>query len=465
MLNEPLIAEIPYTDPLKILAYQQSEGILFLDSARPDATLGRYSFLAIDPFKTLIYKNGQGKLNGQWIKKDPFAILQEELSLWTLPRLENLPPFQGGIAGMLSYELGGYIEKLPQSPDPLQFPEMILGFYDLVIAWDHGLQKAWIFSSGLPEKTPINQKNRAQKRLAWLLTTLEKLPPLPTTNLFTEPAAYSITSNFTPKTYQEAVSRMMEYIRAGDIFEANLSQRFSAQLLPNCRPFMLYQRLRQLNPAPFAAYLQCGQYAIASASPERFLRLSQSTVEARPIKGTRARHQDKLQDDALAQELRTSEKDRAENIMIVDLMRNDLSRVCLPHSVTVTQLCEVESFATVHHLVSAVQGTLQADKSMIDLLKATFPGGSITGAPKIRAMEIITELEAAQRGPYCGSMGYLGFNGEMDLSIVIRTLVANGQQIAFQTGGAITVDSDPLAEYEETLVKARALIAALTKTE
>src|SRR5690606_22147538 len=246
----------------------------------------------------------------------------------------------------------------------------------------------------------------------------------------------------------------------GDIFEACIAQCFHAPM-PHLTPWQLYQRLRQFNPAPFAAYIHAGHYHIASASPERFLKLQHRQVEARPIKGTRPRDTDFSKDQALANELLASEKDWAENVMIVDLLRNDLSRVCQDHSVQVPQLCGLESYVTVHHLVSVITGKLKNNHQIVDLLRATFPGGSITGAPKIRAMEIIGEIEQIVRGPYCGSVGYFGFDGHMDTSIAIRTFAIKDQTVTFHAGGAIVADSDPLAEYQETLDKAAALKRSL----
>ncbi|MGF1612091.1 MAG: aminodeoxychorismate synthase component I, partial [Kiloniellales bacterium] len=291
----------------------------------------------------------------------------------------------------------------------------------------------------------------------------ERLGAAPVLADLPEPAAAgaAAAANFTRPAYEAAVQRGIDYIHAGDIFQANLSQRFSARLPAGETPFMLYRRLRALNPAPFAAYLKFGQDVIASSSPERFLKLSDGQVESRPIKGTRPRGHDAAEDEALARELLASEKDRAENVMIVDLLRNDLSRVCRDSSVAVPELCVLERYATVYHLVSTIVGELRPGKTAVDLLEASFPGGSITGAPKIRAMEIIAELEPTRRGPYCGSIGYIGFDGDMDSSIVIRTFSIHGDQVSFQVGGGIVADSRPAEEYEETLAKGRALLAAL----
>jgi para-aminobenzoate synthetase component 1 len=275
-------------------------------------------------------------------------------------------------------------------------------------------------------------------------------------------APLEVASNFSRSDYEAMVRRVVDYILAGDIFQANLSQRFRAPLPEGMTPFGLYCRLRRLNPAPFAAFLKFDDVEIASASPERFLSLRGNRVETCPIKGTRPRGCTPTEDRILADELLDSEKDRAENVMIVDLLRNDLSRVCRDGSVEVPRLCGLESFATVHHLVSTVLGELRPGMTAVDLLAACFPGGSITGAPKIRAMEIIAGLEPTRRGPYCGSIGYIGFDGSMDTSIVIRTYAMRNGQVTFQAGGGIVADSEPAAEYAETLAKAQALIAALS---
>jgi para-aminobenzoate synthetase component 1 len=257
------------------------------------------------------------------------------------------------------------------------------------------------------------------------------------------------------------VQKVIDYILAGDIFEANISQRFKADLPAGLAPFDLYRRLREINPAPFAAYLNFKDTQLASASPERFLKLSAGYVETRPIKGTRPRGKSEEEDATLARELVASEKDWAENVMIVDLLRNDLSRVCENHSVQVPQLCGLESYPSVHHLVSVVTGRLRSGMGALDLLKAAFPGGSITGAPKLRAMEIIAELEPTRRGPYCGSVAYLGFDGALDSSIIIRSFCIRQGQVSFQAGGAVVADSVPRQEQEEVLAKAGALFRAL----
>jgi para-aminobenzoate synthetase component 1 len=267
-------------------------------------------------------------------------------------------------------------------------------------------------------------------------------------------------SNFSHRRYLAAVEAAREYICAGDIFQVNLSQRFEADL--NIPPYELYRRLRRINPAPFASYLEFDGVSVVGASPERFLRVRGDWVETRPVKGTRPRGRTPAEDRALAEELMSSLKDRAENVMIVDLERNDIGRVCRYGTVKVTELAVLETYPTVFHLTSTVRGRLSAGKNRIDLLKATFPGGSITGAPKVRAMEIIDELEPTRRSVYTGSVGYLSFSGEMDSNIVIRTFLVKDGKAYFQVGGGIVYDSEPEAEYVETLDKARALVQALT---
>jgi para-aminobenzoate synthetase component 1 len=269
-------------------------------------------------------------------------------------------------------------------------------------------------------------------------------------------------STFTHRGYLTAVTRVREYILAGDIFQANLSQRFEAPLRE--APWPLYRRLREINPAAFGAYMDCGDFQVLSVSPERFLRLSGTQVETRPIKGTRPRGLGPMHDAMLGRVLSESDKDRAENVMIVDLLRNDLSRVCRPGSVRVPELFSLEHHPTVHHLVSTVVGELEPPADAVALVRATFPGGSITGAPKVRAMEIIAELEPTRRGVYCGSLGYLGADGEMDTSIAIRTCVTTNDRVYFQAGGGIVADSDPEQEYRETLDKARGIIRALAQS-
>ena len=457
-----LAREIAWLDPLAAFgALQHRPGPVLLDSAREDPRLGRWSYVAADPFLMLTSKDGRITLGERSFTGDPFAILQRALAHYRLAHDPALPvPFQTGAIGWLGYDLCHHLERLPHpARDDLAFPDLALGFYDTLLAFDLHERRAWALANGFPETAPEAAMHRSRARLDELVARLEQANPPPLPALPAGDA--SLSSNFTRSAYEAAVQRVVDYILAGDIFQANLSQRFLAELPDGLSPFDLYLRLRQRNPAPFAAFLELGGVTIASASPERFLQLQDGRVETRPIKGTRPRGATPAEDERLGAELLASGKDRAENVMIVDLLRNDLSRVCRDHTVLTPEICALESFATVHHLVSTVTGELKEGLGPVDLLRATFPGGSITGAPKIRAMEIIAELEPTARGPYCGSIGWLGFDGWMDTSITIRTFAIRGRQVAFQAGGGIVADSEPAAEYEETLAKARGLIEAL----
>ena len=455
--------EVPYRDPLAAFAaFAEQPHAVFLDSAQLVERLGRYSFIAAEPFQVLTSKNGVVTLDGRRVDGDPFDALARELACFPVAGAAELPPFQCGVAGYFGYDLGRHLEQLPaHKTDDMAFPDLAVGFYDTVVAFDHRERRAWVLSCGYPEQEPEARRVRAENRAAHFESRLaeaaQTLPPPPTPQV--DPA---VESNFSRPAYEDAVQRVIDYIHAGDIFQANMTQRFRAPLPEGVTPFELYRRLRAVNPAPFAAYLDFPEVVVASSSPERFLKLRDGRVETRPIKGTRPRGKTPAEDDALALELLASEKDRAENVMIVDLLRNDLSRVCRDESVKVPELCVLETYATVFHLVSTVVGELLPGMTAVDLLKASFPGGSITGAPKIRAMEIIAELEPTQRGPYCGSIGYLSFTGCLDSSIVIRSYAIKDGMVTFQAGGGIVADSKPDAEYEETMDKARALLAALS---
>ena len=457
-----IIEEIVYRDPVFYFSrFSENNWALLLHSASFDEKTGRYSFIALDPFATILCKEGLLCFQGVMSHRNPFDLLNELIQNYPLEKQEGYPPFQGGLAGYLSYDLGRVIEKIPKHKiDDMGFPDMALGVYDQVISFDHKEKKAWIFSSGYPEKEKKAREKRARVKIKKLLGQLSK-------NFFRENnknfilESENIISNFDKKSYLQAVEKTKNYILEGDIFQANISQCFSSDLPYGFSKFNLYQRLMELNPSPFSAYFHHDDICLISASPERFLRQSSLGVETRPIKGTRPRGKTKKEDEAFSKELLFSEKDKAENVMIVDLMRNDLSRVCEDHHVKVSQLCELETFETVHHLVSAIEGKLKTECNQIKLIQAIFPGGSVTGAPKIRSMGIIAEIEPTQRGPYCGCMGYIGFNDEMDLSITIRTFCIKKNKISFQAGGAIVLDSDPLIEYEETWHKAKVLHESL----
>ncbi len=441
-------------DPLAVFsALHDQPYSLFFDSADRDHKLARYSFITFQPIETIEAKNGKILVTNPEQRLsfygNPFEVVRERLEGWGLNQQHqpDLPPFQGGAAGYFGYDLARSIEKLPtlaaENPD---IPDMAIGIYDQVVAFDHEKQKTWLL-------VLANTEEQAQvKHAHFLRLTKDKNIPA---HIVENPVIWDC--NGTPSDYESKVGKVIDYIYTGDIFQANISQKFEATLPRTFDPFAHYCTLRDVNAAPFAAYMNFGSLKLSSASPERFLLLKDRQVETRPIKGTRPRLNSEQEDAAMQQELLDSEKDQAENTMIVDLLRNDLSKVCEDHSIQVPELCALESFASVHHLVSTVTGTLRADHTPLDLLHACFPGGSITGAPKIRAMEIIEELEPQRRGPYCGSMGYISFSGAMDTNIMIRTLAFENKTVSFQVGGGIVVDSDPDAEHQETLDKAEAL--------
>lgn len=461
----PLIAEIatPRSAAEVFELFRDRPFSFFLDSGMDPQKLGRYSFLGSDPFLVLKSRGKEIVLSsceGQdTLRGDPFEITRELLEQYALRAVPL--PLAGGAVGYFSYDLCHFVEHLPVTAhDDLGLPECYLAFYDAVIVFDHLKSKVYIASSGLPETELDRRSRKAEERVRELQEKLS-LPLVgdlsPETK--TVPQTISWSSNFEHCQYLRAVEVAREYIMAGDIFQVNLSQRFEATL-PS-PPYELYYRLRRINPAPFAAYLNFGEVTVVSASPERFLRLRGDLVETRPIKGTRPRGRTPAQDKTLAWELLHSVKDKAEHVMIVDLERNDLGRVCSFGTVKVRELMTLETYATVFHLTSTVEGRLRSDKDRIDLLRACFPGGSITGAPKVRSMEIIDELEPTRRSIYTGSLGYLDFSGGMDLNIVIRTILVKGGKAYFQVGGGIVYDSDPELEYQETLHKAEALFRAL----
>lgn len=455
MLDVQEIAYRPAADAFAALADEPF--VAWLDSAASSDPRSRYSYLCIRPFSVIEAVDGRITIGGRRLSGDPFAFLQAELARWRIEPGQAPVPFAGGAVGFLGYELGGALEVLPaRHPNSFGMPDMSFGFYDVVLAFDAREQNCWLLSSGFPETEPKRRSRRAAARADEMLALLRH-PARPSHGPI---ASVSWTPELSRSAYEARVGKVLEYIRAGDIFQANFTARSLAPRPPGIAAAEIYRKLRALSPAPFAAFLGCGAgLAVTSASPERFLRLDPSgQVETRPIKGTRPRGADPETDRRLRAELSASPKDRAENLMIVDLMRSDLGKVAEIGSISVPTLCEVESFATVHHLVSAIEAQLRPGLGPVDLLRAAFPGGSVTGAPKIRAMEIIDELEEARRGPYCGSIAWIGFDGAMDSSMVIRTLVVTETMLIAQAGGGIVADSDPAGEYEEMQLKLRPII-------
>ena len=460
-LFEPLPANLSAVEAFRLL--EKLPHVVFFDSASGTNNQGRYSFIAADPFHWFARP-----ADGENVLKE-LELLWQQYSAVASP---ELPPFQGGVAGLFGYELALGLEPIPAAEvNDFPIPASAVGFYDVVFAFDHEMEQGWIISQGFPETDDTARQARARDRLeearGWLAdtryqVTLDTAPRTRLSNLAQQfhVEVDGVTSNLSAAGYLQMIEQAVEYIHAGDIFQVNLAQRL---LCPaRSSSFELYLRLRESNPAPYAGYLDLGDWQICSSSPECFLKVRDGRVETRPIKGTRGRSGMPEADLFAGDALQTSEKDRAENVMIVDLLRNDLSRVCDPDSVQVTQLCSVETYAYVKHLVSVVRGLLRTGVSPFDLLQACFPGGSITGAPKIRAMQIIAELEPTWRGAYCGSLGYVGFDGQMDSSILIRTVTAGNGWWQIPVGGGIVAQSIPEDEYRETWHKARGILDVLS---
>jgi len=425
---------------------------IWLDSAGRD----RFDIFVAQPVVTVTTRSEVSEVVREGVatesSTDPIALLQEELGR----QLEAIPdlPFAGGVVGYWSYDLGRRYHDVPNLiPFSESQPTMRVGIYDWAIVVDHQQATARLISRLRYAET--------EQRLAELTTRItDRLTTRPIQKR-TFSVVETVRADINPSEYRAAFSKVKAYLSEGDCYQVNLAQRFSAKASGDA--FEAYRALRSSNPAPYAAYLEYPGLSILCASPERFLKVRQRQVETKPIKGTRPRSVDIQIDTALAEALRNHPKDRAENLMIVDLLRNDLSRSCAVGSVRTPKLFEVESFANVHHLVSTVEGRLADGHDALDVLRDCFPGGSITGAPKLRAMQIIEELETQRRGIYCGVIGYIGFDGNMDTNIAIRTMTFQGGELACWAGGGIVADSDCAAEYQETLDKASPLLALMRR--
>lgn len=463
---EPIIEDIPlFPSPQALFNYiKDFPYVFFLDSTSEYGRLGRYSFLGYDPF--LVFRSKKNAVALEWyngrkeaISSNPFTCLKNIFKRYNYLKNDSPIPFTSGGVGYFSYDMKDLIEELPDTArDDLDLPDCVFCFYDCLVAYDHILGKAYIISSGLPYKD--NEKNRFRRnaRLKHMKDVVAgALKGVKKENIFFERPV--LKSNFSRASYIEAVSKAKDYIREGDIYQVNLSQRFNTEFSND--PAELYNRLRKISPAPFSAYLNMGESVIASSSPERFIYKRGDYIETRPIKGTRPRGKDSSSDKRFEKELMKSVKDSAEHIMIVDLERNDLGKICEYGSVAHSENKVLERYPQVLHLVSTVSGIIKGGLGPIDCLVGTFPGGSITGAPKIRSMEIIEELEGVKRSVYTGAIGYISFDGNMDTSIAIRTFIIKNRKIYFSVGGGIVSDSDPIMEYEETLDKARGMIEAL----
>jgi aminodeoxychorismate synthase component I len=460
---------------------------VLLESARVNQRTGQYSFVTADPY--LIFRSQGDTVDLNWtvapegkygkrasLKRKPLPKLRELMANYRTARLHGLPPFTGGAVGYFSYEFVHQFEKLPRTAlDDLAIPEACFLFVDLVVAFDHIADKAWlIVNPGAREQEMGFRKpepdqwgrlyDEAAERIKAAGDRLAAFSgdPIDRHRAGTGNSGIRLEPALTQQRFETMVRRCKEYIAAGDIYQANLSQRFSAKI-GDRDPLRLYEVLREINPSPFAVYAELGGLTVVSSSPERLVRLSGRVTDTRPIAGTRRRGKDVDETRELTAELLTNEKERAEHIMLLDLERNDLGKVCAYGTVAVDELMVVEDYSHVIHIVSNVRGELARGRDGFDLIRAAFPGGTITGVPKVRCMEIIDELEPVARGLYTGSLGYLANTGDLDLNIIIRTFVIRDNVAYAQTGAGIVADSDPAREYAETLEKAEALAKALEK--
>jgi len=454
MPSTPQLYSLPYLfDSARLFsAIAAQPWSIFLDSGLAGKRQGRYDIFATDPVCTLITHGTETQVcsgnNTLVSKEDPFALIKQQLiAQKAFPEV----PFNGGAMGYFAYDLGRQLEKLPNlTVDAEHIPDMAVGIYQWAVVVDHQEQKSYLVGCA-----------DSAKQWQALIEQFSVYPERATVGEFqvTSP----VQANMSEENYAQAFAKIKKYLQEGDCYQVNLAQRFVA----NCQgdPWVAYQQLREINSAPFSGYLNVPGVQVLSSSPERFLKVFQGMVETKPIKGTRPRKDNEQENQQQIDALQNSHKDRAENVMIVDLLRNDISKNCIPSSVKVPKLFEVESYATVHHLVSTVTGKLDEKYHALDLLRSCFPGGSITGAPKIRAMEVIEELESHRRGVYCGAIAYIGFDGNMDSNIAIRTLVHSEHTIRFWAGGGIVNDSVLEEEYQECFDKAAAMLSLLEQMQ
>jgi len=431
---------------------------VFLDNSLNSSTLLNYSYITSDPFLIITSKGNNIKIKERETEKEffgnPFNILNELIDKYNFDDNINIAPFQGGAIGYMSYEMRHHIEHMPSHAlDYLELPEMCFGFYDWVISINHSKNTTTLISTILPN----NNHNSATNRIEWVKNKIKNA-----SNLTKEKSKIKVgklKSNFSEKQYLDSVRKVKYYIEKGDVYQVNIAQRFEIELEE--KTWDLYKRLRQITPSNYSAFLRYPESDILSTSPEHFVSLKESLVHSKPMKGTRPRGSNKKSDNELLNDLKNSLKDRTENLMIVDVVRNDLGKVCLPGSINVKNLFKIEKYEHVFQMITDIYAELNDKYNIVDLLESCFPGGSVTGAPKIRAMEIIDEIEPVQRNVYCGAIGYFGFNGNMKTSIPIRTMIVKNNIGYFHVGGGIIYDSNPSMEYQETLDKAKGFFKAL----
>lgn len=426
--------------------FKDEKDTIFLDSSKEDKNLSKYSFIGLNPFLNFHSFGNKSYINNEEINGEPFEVLEGIIKKYEI-KIESELPLLSGCMGYISYDTGRILETLPNtSAQDFQIPDMKFTFYNNIIIFDIIKSKVFITDLGIGS----NKICELEQEILNGVNILEEEVKRSNNKFY---------SNFTKENYKKAVGKLKEYIVSGDVYIANMTQRFYCNNYEDS--FDIYKKLRTINKAPFSSFMNFEDFQIISSSPERFIQIKEGNVHTRPIKGTRPRGHNEETDNKNKEELLSSEKDKAELLMVVDLERNDLSKVCKPHSVKVAELFKLEEYATVFHLVSTIEGTLKENISTVKCIKECFPGGSITGTPKIRAMEVIEELEMLKRNIYTGSIGYFDFRGNADFNIVIRTIVKKDNKAYFGVGGGITYDSIEEDEYNETLDKAKALMRVL----
>jgi anthranilate synthase component 1/para-aminobenzoate synthetase component 1 len=469
----PMYKCLPLADETPITVYEKLGGpenhSFILESGKGAEKIARYSFVGGKPF--LIYQSRGNNISiikegqNEVLEGAPLKVLKEIMNSYQSISSHNLPFFFGGAIGYFSYDLVRQIEKIPNTAvDELEIPEIYLLFVDWIYIFDHLEDKLYLVVN-IP-KTCLDDKGyqKALEKIDWMEQVLAReWVPFEKTLTTRKLKKKQIRANFLEEEFAHIVSKGKEYIAAGDIFQVNLSVRLYRQL--QVPPYLVYKKLRKINPSPYGGYMKLGELDLVSCSPELLVRVKGDLVETRPIAGTRRRGENWEEDLALTKELLSCAKENAEHIMLVDLERNDLGRVCDYGTVEVDELMVIEEYSHVIHIVSNVKGRLHRDKDRFDVIKATFPGGTITGAPKVRCMEIIEELEGIRRGIYTGSMGWLNFAGDMELNIAIRTIVIKDDLAYIQAGAGVVADSDPYREYQESLKKAEAMLKAIELTE
>ncbi len=475
----PVYKEIPYSSPHLVYESLISPNSFLLESVKGPEKIARYSFIGFDPYLIFKVKNSSVEITTKGRRSissvAPLVRLKSLVTAYKQKPIKSLPPFQGGAVGLLSYDFVQYLEKLPKTTkDDLKIPDAHFFMVDKLIAFDHKKKKAWIIVCPGARETDLGygytdadweeKYGEAIQQIEEISSKVQRFKSLKKekTSELLRFRTSALLYGLSKKQYMDIVKRAKEYIAAGDIFQANLSLRVSSKI-GRTNPWEFYKILRSINPSPFAGYIDFGDYQIVSSSPERLISIRNGIVETRPIAGTRPRGKNRKEDERMRKDLLLNEKERAEHIMLIDLERNDIGRVCDYGSVHVDELMITEDYSHVIHIVSNIKGKLAQGKTCFEAIKAAFPGGTITGVPKVRCMEIIDELEPVSRGPYTGSIGYIGFSGNMDLNIIIRTFLIKKGFAYVQAGAGIVADSGPEREYYESLKKAEALIKTLER--